>query len=258
MTSRRTVVVTGSGSGLGRATALRFARGGDFVLLIGRTQAKLDGTAAEIAAASPVPGVEAVGESATAVLDVAEAGAMDAALANLIGERGALHALVANAGINPQRADALETTDANWDETIRVNLTGTHRSCKAALPHMIANGGGAIVTLGSISGQIGMAERAAYGPTKAAIAQYTRNLAIDHAAAGVRANCICPGFVVTDLCRPWLEALPQAERAALIAKHPLGLGQPEDIAETVYFLCSDGARWITGVDLSVDGGYTAH
>ena len=171
MTEGRTVVVTGAGSGLGRATALRFARGGDFVLLVGRTQDKLDATAAEIAAAVPTPGVAAVGGCATAVLDIAADGAMDEAVGKLVAERGALHVLVANAGINPQRADALETSNANWDETIRVNLTGTHRSCRAALPHLIAAGGGAIVTIGSISGQVGMAERAAYGPTKAAIAQ---------------------------------------------------------------------------------------
>ena len=241
------MVITGAGSGLGQAMALRFARGGDFVLLVGRTQEKLDQTAALID-----------GDCGTAALDIAADGAMDAALEKLVSERGGLQVLVANAGINPQRADALETTDANWEETLRVNLTGTHRSCRAALPHMIRGGGGAIVVTGSVSGMLGMAERAAYGPSKAAVAQYARNLAIDHAAAGIRANCVSPAFVVTDLCRPWLEALPRDRYDALVAAHPLGFGEPEDVAAAVHFLASDDARWITGVELAVDGGYSCH
>lgn len=240
-------MVTGAGSGLGQAMALRFARGGDYVLLVGRTQAKLDETAELIG-----------GDCATAALDVAEAGAMEAALEELVAARGGLQVLVANAGINPQRADALETTDTNWDETIRVNLTGTHYSCRAALPHLIRGGGGAVCITGSISGIIGMAERAAYGPTKAALAQYARNLAIDYAKDGVRANCVAPAFVVTELCRPWLESLPRARYDAIVAAHPLGLGRPEDVAAAVHFLCSEDARWITGVELPVDGGYTCH
>ena len=190
-------------------------------------------------------------------LDVAAEGAMDAAVRELVAREGRVDVLVANAGINPQRADALATTDENWDETLRVNLTGLHRSARAVLPSMIDAGRGAIVTVGSIAGQVGMAERAAYGPSKAAVIEYTRNLAIDYAPHGIRACSVCPGFVLTDLVRPWLESIEPERRAAIEGSHPLGIGRPEDVAEAIRFLASDGARWITGVDLSVDGGYTA-
>lgn len=181
---------------------------------------------------------------------------MDDAIARLLDSHGRIDALVANAGVNPQRADALETTDDAWEETLRINLTGVHRSCRAALPAMIEQKRGAIVATGSISGQIGMAERCAYGPSKGGVIQYVRNLAADYASHGIRANSVNPGFVVTDMTRGWLESRPPGVYEAIVAKHPLGLGTPEDVAAAIWFLASPDSRWITGVDLSVDGGYT--
>jgi NAD(P)-dependent dehydrogenase (short-subunit alcohol dehydrogenase family) len=248
----RTVAITGAGTGIGRACALRFAREGWHVLLAGRRREKLDAVAAEIAR---LPGNAGATVEA---LDAAVPGAMEAALARLIAARGRLDALVANAGINPQRAPAHETTDEHWHETLRVNLDGVHRACVAALPHMMSWKRGAIVTLGSVAGQVGMLARGAYGPSKAAVIEYTRNLALDYAPWNIRANCVCPAFVVTDINRDWLQSLPKPQHDALMAKHPLGLGTPDDIAGAVHFLCTDDARWITGVDLSVDGGFTAH
>ncbi len=239
-------VITGAGSGIGRAIAQRFHREGSHLLLVGRRRDKLEETRALL-------DTERIH---LADLDVAEAGAMDDAVTAFVEAVGRVDALIANAGINPLRADTLHTDDANWDETIRVNLTGAHRSCKAVLPHMIEQHSGAIVTLGSISGQVGMAERAAYGPTKAGVIQYTRNLAVDYASHGIRANCICPGFVVTDLVRPWLDSRPAEVRAQIERAHPLGIGAPDDIAGVAWFLCSTDSRWITGTDLSVDGGFT--
>lgn len=245
----KTVIITGAGSGIGRATAMAFAAEGWAMLLVGRRLDKLEETRA---------GLKDPSAAHLAALDVAEAGAMETAVAEFAATVGGVGALVANAGINPQRSIATETDDEHWDETLRVNLTGCHRSCKAALPFLQGQGGGAIVTLGSIAGQVGMAARAAYGPSKAAVIEYTRNLAIDYAKDGIRANCICPGFVITDINRDWLEALPEATHAQLLDKHPLGLGTPEDVAAAILFLCRAESRWITGVDLSVDGGYTAH
>lgn len=245
----RVAVVTGAGSGIGRAAALRFVRGGCHVLAIGRRVEPLAATA-ELAGGS---------EHVTiAALDIAEPGAMDAAVAKLVEAHGRVDALVANAGVNPQRADALETTDEAWDETLRINLTGLHRSCRAVLPHMMAQGGGAIVATGSVSGQVGMAERAAYGPTKAGVIQYARNLAIDYAKHGIRANSINPAFVVTDMTRDWLDSRPEGVLDQIVAAHPLGLGTPEDVANAAWFLSTGESRWITGVDLSVDGGFSAH
>ena len=245
----RVAVVTGAGSGIGRATTLRFVRGGCHVLAIGRREAPLRETA-ELA--------DGDAQVSIAAIDIAEAGAMDAAVAELVAKQGRVDALVANAGVNPQRANALETTDEAWDETLRVNLTGLHRSCRAVLPHMIKQMAGALVATGSVSGQVGMAERAAYGPTKAGVIQYVRNLAIDYAKHGIRANSINPAFVVTDMTRDWLESRPEGVLEQIVAAHPLGLGKPDDVANAAWFLSTGESRWITGVDLSVDGGYSAH
>jgi len=247
-THKPTVVITGAGSGIGRATAEAFAADGWDLLLIGRRSEKLQETCA---------GLSDPNCATIAALDVAEPGVMQQAVEEFAAAKGGIQALVANAGINPQRANAIDTTDEFWDETLRVNLTGAHRSCQAVLPYMQKAQAGAIVTLGSIAGQVGMVDRAAYGPSKAAVIEYTRNLALDFGADHIRANCVCPGFVITDINRDWLEALPEATHAQLIGKHPLGLGAPKDVAAAILFLCQPQSRWITGVDLSVDGGYTA-
>ncbi len=249
------VLVTGAGSGIGRATAERFAREGWWVVAIGRRAEKLAETAAAVGA-DPAVGA-AGGGIETAALDVAEAGAMAALADRVAAARGRIDALVANAGIAYAREAALETTDEDWAETMRINLTGVHRSCSAVLPHLVARGAGAIVTIASIAGQVGMARRGSYGPSKAGVIGYTRNLAVDYAPHGIRANAVCPGFIVTDINRHSLAALGEEGLAALVAKHPLGLGRPEDAAAAIHFLCSEDSRWITGVDLSVDGGYTA-
>jgi len=245
---RSTVVITGAGSGIGRATAEAFAADDWDMLLIGRRAEKLQETIAGLSDPSCA--------TATA-LDVSEPGAMQQAVQDFAATKNGIDALVANAGINPQRANAIDTTDEFWDETLRVNLTGTHRSCQAVLPYMKEAQAGAIVTLGSIAGQVGMVDRAAYGPSKAAVIEYTRNLALDFGADNIRANCVCPGFVITDINRDWLENLPKETHAQLVGKHPLGLGAPEDVAAAILFLCQPAARWISGVDFSVDGGYTA-
>ncbi|MBL7007683.1 MAG: SDR family oxidoreductase [Planctomycetes bacterium] len=255
MSEQRVVLITGAGSGIGRASALRFAREGWRVVAIGRRREKVEETAAAIAADAQARA--AGGGCQTAALDVAEAGAMAALADSVVEARGRLDALVANAGIAYARHAALETSDEDWDETLRINLTGVHRSCTAVLPHMVAAGAGAIVTIASIAGQVGMAQRGSYGTSKAGVIGYTRNLAVDYAPHGVRANAVCPGFIVTDINRHSLTALGERGLAELVAKHPLGLGEPEDAAAAIWFLCSDDSRWITGVDLSVDGGYTA-
>ncbi len=237
-------VITGAGSGIGKAIALRFSEQDCHVHLVGRRRNKLEETASLVSSAT------------ISAIDVAEPNAMAEAVNKVTDVHGGVDFLVACAGVNPQRSATLETGDQEWDETIRTNLTGVHLSCKAVLPAMLLRGGGSIVTIGSISGQVGMAERAAYGPSKAGVIQYTRNLAIDYATHGIRANCICPGFVVTDLVKPWLDSRTPKQLDKVIASHPLGLGKPNDVAGAAWFLCSDDSRWITGIDLSVDGGYT--
>lgn len=247
----RVAIVTGAGTGLGRATALRFAREGAHVALVGRRPGPLHEVAAAIAAEG--------GSAEVAPLDVAEPGAMDALADRLAAARGRVDCLVAAAGIAVAREAVLETTEEDWQETLRVNLTGVHRSCAAVLRHMVRQRGGAVVTISSISGQVAVPKRASYAASKAGVIGYTRNIAVDYAPWGIRANCICPGFVETDINRAFLDTIRRDPEAwkAFVATHPLGLGRPEDVADAALFLCSDEARWITGVDLSVDGGYTA-
>jgi len=115
-----------------------------------------------------------------------------------------------------------------------------------------------VVTIGSISGLKGMVARAAYGPSKAAVINYTQSLATDYSRQGIRANCVCPGFVTTDINREWLDGLPFAKREHLEARHLLGLGTPPQVASVVWFLASPGASWMTGNVIAVDGGYSCH
>jgi NAD(P)-dependent dehydrogenase (short-subunit alcohol dehydrogenase family) len=249
--NRQRVVITGAGTGIGRSTALRFSASGAKLLLLGRRMEPLQELAAEIDADNPD----------IAAVDCADSKTVSAVINEFAGAHGGIDVLVANAGINPQRADALEADDEHWQETMRINLDGVHHTCRAVLPHMLSKeeGGerGAIVTLGSIAGLAGMKDRAAYGPSKAAVINYTQSLAIDFGPRGIRANCVCPGFVVTDINREWLDTLPEEQRNKLEERHLLGLGAPEQVAEAIFFLSSPAASWITGVALAVDGGWRA-
>ncbi|MCX8229105.1 MAG: SDR family NAD(P)-dependent oxidoreductase [Planctomycetota bacterium] len=239
------VIITGAGTGIGQATARRLAREGAQLLLVGRRKLPLQELAEELSVDF-------------ATCDVAETGAMEKSSRDFAEKHGGIDGLVANAGINPQRADALHAEDSFWEETLKVNLTGTHRSCRAVLPYMTSAKKGAIVTVGSIAGLAGMKARAAYGSSKAAVVNYTQSLAVDYGEQGIRANCVCPGFVITDINRAWLKELPAERLAALEERHLLGLGTPDAVADAIAFLLSDAARWITGVALPVDGGWRAH
>ena len=250
MATKQRVVITGAGTGIGRACAHRFAKDGAELLLIGRRRGPLEKVYDELS--------ENLVEIAS--VDCAEQSAVTNAI-NKFGDKGGINVLVANAGINPQRANALDTDADKWWETLEVNIGGVHYCCQAALPHMLQNAAnperGAIVTVGSIAGMAGMKERAAYGPSKAAVINYTKALAIDFGKQGVRANCVCPGFVVTDINRDWLDSLASNVRQEIEQRHVLGLGNPEAVAEAFLFFASPAASWITGVELAVDGGWRA-
>ncbi|MFT7517185.1 MAG: NAD(P)-dependent dehydrogenase (short-subunit alcohol dehydrogenase family) [Myxococcota bacterium] len=246
--SPRTAVITGAGSGIGRAIAQEFAANGVRLLLVGRRQAMLEET---------LTSLEGDHHSCAAV-DVGDALQIKAAIADFAATNKGIDCLVANAGINPQRAAAIDVDQQAWDDTLRVNLTGVHNCCQAVLPHLLKSSAASIVTVGSIAGLRGMPARAAYGPTKAAVINYTQTLAADYSRQGVRANCVCPGFVVTDINREWLSNLPSAQRASLEERHLLGLGTPEQVASVAWFLASPAAAWMTGNAIAVDGGYGCH
>ena len=245
----RIALVTGAASGIGRATALRFAAEGAFV-----TCADLaggDATADEI---------EHVGGSGTGyTVDVTDDGAVGALVEATVGARGGLDIVVNNAGVTILGGVA-ELTGAAWDRELDVNLGGAFRLSKAAWPHLEARGGGVILNTASIAGTVGIAQDAAYCASKASLIMLTKCMALDGAADRIRVNCICPGYVETAMLEGFFAAQPDPAHARRLARQrtPLGrLGTAADIAAGFAFLASDEAAWITGIALVIDGGVVA-
>ena len=243
----KVAIVTGAGSGIGRASALRFAAEGASVVAADVRGPKVDETVAMIEAAG--------GAAVPHVGDVADAADTERMVATAVEEFGGLDALFNNAGtIRPGTAVTLSPED--WDLVMAVNVRSVFLAVKYAVAAMVERGGGAIVSTASVSGLAGDPANVAYSASKAAVVNLTRSLAVDHARQRIRVNCICPGAVDTPpvgrmLAEP--EARARAERA-----HPLGrIGRPEDIAAAAVWLCSDESAWITGHALVVDGGLSA-
>jgi NAD(P)-dependent dehydrogenase (short-subunit alcohol dehydrogenase family) len=167
-----------------------------------------------------------------------------------------IYGLVNNAGINPSRNDILNTSLADWEDTINTNLKGAFLCSKQAIKSMKKNSKGAIVNISSVAA-FGMKKRVAYSSSKAGMIGFTKSLARDHASKNIRVNCICPGYVPTNLVKSYLNNLSAKEKKDLFDRHPMGkLGSPEDIAFATSFLLSNRAKWITGIALNVDGGYS--
>lgn len=240
-------LITGGGSGIGRATALRFAAEGAAVAVFDRHADAAERVAAEIAGA---------GGTALAVAgDVTDLAALDAAVAAAIDRLGPVSILVANAAIS-KGDDPLATDEATWDRTVDIVLKGVFLSAKAVLPGMLEAGRGAIVTISSVNGQTGIGEEP-YSAAKAGVINLTQNLATRYGPKGIRANCIAPGTIRTPIWQPRVDRDPEVfDRIG--RWYPLGrVGEPEDIANAALFLASDEAAWITGAVLNVDGGLMA-
>ncbi|MBI3964382.1 MAG: 3-oxoacyl-ACP reductase FabG [Chloroflexi bacterium] len=248
--SERVAIVTGGGTGLGRAVALRCAAEGATVVVAGRRAEPLGQVVREIEAQG--------GRALAAPTDVTAGADVDRLVGRALEQFGRVDSLVNAAGVLTLRAPLGAVPEADWTQMLDVNLTGVYHCCKAALP-ALSTARGCIVNFGSVSGMKGVPVNAAYGAAKAGVIQLTKCLAVDYAAAGVRVNVVCPGFVETDMNRHlFAELRTSGQIAALEARHPLGLiGTPDDIANAVLFLLSDEARWITGVVLPVDGGMAA-
>jgi 2-keto-3-deoxy-L-fuconate dehydrogenase len=183
------------------------------------------------------------------------------AVERAVQEFGRLDALFANAGIG-YSGELVATSDEDWDLVMGVNAKGVFICCREAVRQMLTQqpAGGSVVINGSISGLVGIPGQAPYGPSKGAVVEMTRQLAVEYARRGVRVNCVCPGTVDTPLLRRAMamSADPQGFLDMLVAGHPVGrIGRAEEIAAAVAFLASDEASFITGAILPVDGGYTA-
>jgi NAD(P)-dependent dehydrogenase (short-subunit alcohol dehydrogenase family) len=241
-------IVTGSGSGIGRACALAFAREGARVVLVGRRQDRLETVAREM-----------MDSALVLAADVSKPGDIDRAVEKTIAHFGGLHVLVNNAGVL-HVGTAEQITEKQWDETFNVNVRGLWLLSRAALPHLRKSGGGSIINIASVLGINGARNRASYAPSKGAVVLLTKCMAIDHGLENIRVNCICPAFVETELTAAVLSQAPDpaAVRRERTAVHPIGrLGQPEDISGLAVYLASDESSWVTGAVFPVDGGYLA-
>ena len=246
----KVALITGGGTGIGRSTALAFAREGARVAVAGRRVEKLQDAVAEIKAAG--------GEGIAVACDVSRAAEAQNAVAKAVATFGKLDVLVNNAGVLSV-STIEEIPEEEWDSLMAANLKGPFLMCRAALPEFRKVGGGAIVNIGSVLGLVAMKKRAAYCASKGGVTLLTKAIAIDHGHENIRANCICPSIVETDLVRELFKT-PEGERAKRdrLATIPLGrFGKPADIAELAVFLGSDESSWLTGAAIPVDGGLTA-
>ncbi len=236
-------VVTGGGSGIGRATCRAMAAEGAQVAVL-----DIDADSAKAVAA------EFTGTAFYA--DVTDPEGLRAAVDDAAAAMGGLSIMYNNAGVGSLTPLA-EWEPEEWDRLVRVNLTGVYLGFRAAVPHLRAAGGGSIVSTASISGTRPAAGEAPYSAAKAGVAAITASAALEYGPT-IRVNAVSPGMIVTKLTEPLLGFFP-AEAARYERTTPLGrMGQPEDVADVVVFLCSDLARFVTGVNLVVDGGMTLH
>lgn len=249
----KAALVTGAGSGIGRAAAELFAAEGAAVAVVDLRGEAADETASSIASA----GGTAVGLTA----NVAVAAEVEDAVARAVGEFGRLDIVYNNAGVDSSGSVAV-AEEADWDRCFAVNAKGTFLTSRAAIRHLEAGGHGAIVNQASVAALVGIPNFAAYCAAKGAVIALTRSMAIDLAPRGIRVNAIAPGTVFTPLMEPMLRDRGDGDLdtglARTVAKYPIGrLGTPEEIARVALFLACDDSSFTTGAVITADGGMTA-
>ena len=245
----KVALVTGAGSGIGRATALEFARRGARVVVSDISREGVARTAGTI--------LDSSGEAMPHVGDVCLRDDVEQVVGEAVALFGRLDFAFNNAGIEGESADTASCTEENWDRVIDVNLKGVWLCMRAQIPIMREQGEGVIVNCASVAGLVGFKDLPAYCASKGGVVELTRAAALECATSGVRVNSICPGVIRTPMVERVMGGDEQAA-AAIEAMEPVGrLGTPEEIASAVLWLCSPGAGFVTGHSLVVDGGLTA-
>ena len=244
----KTAIVTGAGSGIGRAVALAYAREGARVVVSDIAEPAGQETVRMIGHATP--GAECVFVAADASSPEDNERLVQAAVEKF----GALHVACNNAGIGGELSPVGEMSVAGWRKVIEINLSGVFYAMRAQIPRLLNAGSGAIVNMASILGEVGTPGAAGYVAAKHGVLGLTRAAALEYAARGLRINAVGPGYIDT----PLLDALPADARAALVGLHPIGrLGRSEEVAELVAWLSSERASFVNGAYYAVDGGYLA-
>jgi NAD(P)-dependent dehydrogenase (short-subunit alcohol dehydrogenase family) len=245
----KVALVTGGASGIGRATALTFAREGAKLII---ADVDVDG------GQQTVHMIKEYGGDTTFVqVDVTQASDVEAMIATAVETYGRLDCAHNNAGVGGDGMTITDCTEEDWHRIISINLTGVWLCMKYEIPEMLKHGSGAIVNTASIMGLVATGTSPAYMASKHGVVGLTKSAALAYAQSGIRVNAVCPGFIRT----PMVEGSPrynEEREAELIGRHPIGrLGQPDEVAETVVWLCSDAASFVTGHTMTVDGGYVA-
>ncbi|MGH9513980.1 MAG: SDR family NAD(P)-dependent oxidoreductase [Terriglobales bacterium] len=246
----KVAVVTGAGSGIGRAIAVRFAAHGASLGILDIHQQDADETCKQI--------VDAGGSARAIICDVSQKEEVDDKFQELL-SRQQVHILVNNAGVS-HIGSVESTTEADFDRIFQVNVKGVYNCMRACVPHMKGHGGGVILNMASIAGSTGLSERFAYSMSKGAVIAMTYSVARDYLSHNIRCNCISPARVHTPFVDGYLKRTYPGREQEMFHKlsnaQPVGrMAEPEEVASLALFLCSDEASFITGADYPLDGGY---
>lgn len=251
--SGKTAIVTGGAVGIGRACVERMAQEGAKVAIFDVLETEGEALASDLAAQGHTVAFWRV--------DVTNETEMKAAIEAAVGQFGGLHVMVNNAGISGSPKPTDQVTEAEWDQVQAVNVKGVMFGTKHAIPHLRTAGRGSVINLSSIAGLIGVGNLAAYHASKGAVRLMTKNDAVTYAPEQIRVNSIHPGYIWTPMVENHLRATSpdlEAAKAAAGSVHPIGhMGEPDDNAWAVVWLASDEAKFVTGAEIAIDGGYTA-
>lgn len=244
----KVAIVTGGGTGIGRAVALRLVHQGARLVVVGRRREPLDQLVAEVAALG--------GEARAVQSDLTQEADVSHVIRAALATYGAVDILVNNAGVAGYARPVEEIVLEEWEEIIRGNLNVCFLMSRAVLTYFARRRSGSIVNVSSIAGCVGMRGMSAYGAAKAGIIALTRSIAVEYAHLGIRCNCVCPGTIETPMTA---DSLANEERRQMVVKEipAAAVGMPDDVAHIVTALAADDARFLTGAVIAVDGGFTA-